>query len=341
MQKEIALNEQQVSLLKMVEFYQDGADHCARIDVPLERSEYEVLAALLKRMKAKWVQKKSCHVFKTGHTPQIATIDEGYVLVEQDGFFETPSELVLKMLELADLSPGMHVLEPSAGTGAIAKALLSVGCSVSACETNDVRRQVLTDLGVHVVGDDFTKLPIQQKFDRVIMNPPFENDQDAAHVLKATQHLAAGGVLVAITSNRTGFIDNLVYGKVRALAKSVEENPSGIFADTSIATCTIVIHRNGETDQEIQAIKPLPPPEREYIEAEEELEAPEVIIERLIENTQAVQLLMGNMLEALRGDWSALGVCEDEPDPGAMDAPDEPKVWLPPLAELKQLSMFG
>ena len=60
--------------------------------------------------------------------------------VEVDGrfeFFPTPADVVARMIEVAYLKPGMDVLEPSAGRGAIAGAVAALGCHVDCMETHD------------------------------------------------------------------------------------------------------------------------------------------------------------------------------------------------------------
>ena len=48
--------------------------------------------------------------------------------------FPTPAPLVERMIEAAGLEPGMTVLEPSAGTGAIAGPVHALGCNVDCVE---------------------------------------------------------------------------------------------------------------------------------------------------------------------------------------------------------------
>ncbi|CAB1371323.1 protein of unknown function (plasmid) [Denitratisoma oestradiolicum] len=79
------------------------------------------------------------------------------------------------MVELADIEPGMRVLEPSAGTGRILDQLPE-GCEVVAVEINaslggrlDATRRAV------VIGDFLQCTPetLWGSFDRILMNPPF------------------------------------------------------------------------------------------------------------------------------------------------------------------------
>ena len=55
--------------------------------------------------------------------------------------------------------------------------------------------------GFALVGDDFLSYaPTGVRYDRIVMNPPFEKRQDTRHIDHALDLLAPGGRLVAIAS---------------------------------------------------------------------------------------------------------------------------------------------
>lgn len=117
------------------------------------------------------------------------------------GFFPTPSDIVSQMLSHADIKTGMKVLEPSAGKGNIADAIREAHSDVSldVVEFNYTLRELLTDKGYSPLEEgDFLK--VTQKYDRIIMNPPFEQSQDIIHVQHAYDLLNPGGRIVAIMS---------------------------------------------------------------------------------------------------------------------------------------------
>ncbi len=114
-------------------------------------------------------------------------------------FFPTPRALVERMIAEAGLESGMSVLEPEAGNAAIADAVRALGCSVLCIEHNMTLAGLLLGKGYDVRNADFMDLPPEPRFDRVLMNPPFSNGQDAKHVMHAWQWLRKGGRLVAIT----------------------------------------------------------------------------------------------------------------------------------------------
>lgn len=111
-------------------------------------------------------------------------------------FYPTPSELAELAVSYADLQDGMTSLEPSAGHGGLADHM-HVG--VTTCvEVSDLHCQILQEKGHRWIGGDFLKLDITDRFDRVVMNPPFSDGRWQAHVERAAKLLNSGGKLVAI-----------------------------------------------------------------------------------------------------------------------------------------------
>lgn len=115
-------------------------------------------------------------------------------------FFPTPPKLVERMVEEANIGPGMRVLEPSAGKGDIADALRAAGdkVNVDTVESSSTLRDLLEAKGHDVVGHDFMDYNPEEKYDRIVMNPPFGTDNGASHVQHAYDLLKPGGRLVAI-----------------------------------------------------------------------------------------------------------------------------------------------
>lgn len=127
----------------------------------------------------------------------------GVQVVSAPQLFPTPTDLAARMVELADIEPGMRVLEPSAGTGRILEQLPE-GCEVVAVEINaslggrlDATRRAV------VIGDFLQCTPetLWGSFDRILMNPPFANADDIRHIRHALGFLKPGGKLVAICAN--------------------------------------------------------------------------------------------------------------------------------------------
>lgn len=118
-------------------------------------------------------------------------------------------EVAQEAAELLDVQPGDRVLEPSAGTGALLAAIgdridPTVG-SVVAIEVNRDLAEMLTTQfpKVTVICADFLEQMADAVpgFDKILMNPPFENGADIKHIEHALKMLKPGGKLVAICAN--------------------------------------------------------------------------------------------------------------------------------------------
>lgn len=131
----------------------------------------------------------------------------GIKVVSAPQLFPTPPEIAEKMVELADLEPGLCVLEPSAGTGNLVKAVLdTVDTEVLAYEINQNLCSILTKTfpgyRCQVRQRDFLEVTdFQGQYPRIIMNPPFENGADIKHIRHALTFLKPGGKLVALCAN--------------------------------------------------------------------------------------------------------------------------------------------
>lgn len=169
------------------------------------------------------------------------------------GYFPTPGGLVGQMLDQAELAPGARVLEPSAGSGAIADAARDAGHSVDCIERHASLCEVLDLKGHTVTNGDFLECQPQERaaYDAVIMNPPFENGQDVAHVRHAWGFVRPGGVLVAIMGAGVMFRQDRRYSDFRAWADDLGgefvEIPAGTFkaSGTGVASVMVAI-RKGE-----------------------------------------------------------------------------------------------
>lgn len=112
----------------------------------------------------------------------------------------TPPHVARWMANLLPDMEGRDVLEPSAGTGNLLAALATAhpGARVQAVEVYRPLWQRLADAGHCVEWGDFAEwaATTSQRFDGVVMNPPFRKVR--AHVQAARALLKPGGVLVAL-----------------------------------------------------------------------------------------------------------------------------------------------
>ena len=176
----------------------------------LKAGEYLKFKPLLEFMRGKW--NKKTHVFPYDPTELLSLIlDEGkYPKVNPGSFFPTPESTAIDLCAYIDMPERSHdddsiyeynVLEPSAGTGAIASVVRDrmPNAAIDCFELDPFNRGILKDQGFNLIGDDFLveALPSKQ-YDYVVMNPPFEGDRYIDHILKAFDCLRMGGRLAAI-----------------------------------------------------------------------------------------------------------------------------------------------
>lgn len=191
-----------------------------------------------------------------------------------EGYFPTPKTLVERMLEEADIQDNMKVLEPSAGKGNIADMIRDEypTADLSVVEQYSTLRDILELKKHKLAGNDFLKY--NEKQDRIVMNPPFENLQDIDHVRHAYDLLNPGGKLVSIMSESPFFRSDKKAQEFRDWMEVVngtsEKNPEGSFKTserpTGVATRLVVIEKPAESIAE-QAQKTPPQPEGESLKA--------------------------------------------------------------------------
>lgn len=218
-------------------------------DGRLEAKLYKKVDEVLRTLGGKWIGRKvMAHQFD--EDPQAAldvAVGTGTFVKPQDfGYFPTPPELVERVLALADIEPGMKVLEPSAGQGAFAIALARLVGNpdlVTVCELLPANAKKLREAGFSAVNQvDFLTVDPYPLYDRVIMNPPFGMGVDVDHVMHATKFLKPDGKLVAITSVSWESRETRKAQEFRAFVEQteaqVQEVDHGAFkaAGTNVAT---------------------------------------------------------------------------------------------------------
>ncbi|ARV58058.1 hypothetical protein BZZ01_04895 [Nostocales cyanobacterium HT-58-2] len=168
------------------------------------------------------------------------------------GYFPTPDRLADHVIETADIKPGMKVLEPSAGKGSLVDAVKrkhGEDVDVTAVEVNSKLADILKAKGYNPNQADFLDLK-DGDFDRIIMNPPFENGQDVEHVRHAYDLLAPGGKVVAIMSEGSFFRSDRKSEEFRDWLSSrgkAEKLPEGSFKTsdnpTGVSTRLVVLEK--------------------------------------------------------------------------------------------------
>ena len=209
-----------------------------RIVEQLDRKLYEATNKVLLAAGGKWNRSAKAHLFAADPREVLElAVEAGEILDEKKTFniFETPPEIAARMVELAKIESTHRVLEPSAGSGNLLRAIGDKPDKV-AVELNDAQLNRLRCCGVlwtEIHHGDFLEcdpLPLDPKrghlgtFDRVVMNPPFGNGADIRHIWHASTFLQDGGRLVALCANGPRQREEF-----RDIAVHWEEFPAGTF----------------------------------------------------------------------------------------------------------------
>jgi len=178
-------------------------------DVQLDRKQYMEVKNKLELIGGKWKGGKvGGFVFEEDPTPYIEDIIGGEKsnLKKEYQFFETPNDLADYLVELAEVSDKQCILEPSAGRGAIIKAIRRKlpNSPVYYYEIMDLNIKFLDKIPKLHGGGDFMKSG-KGVYDRIIANPPFSKNQDIDHVRKMYEMLDGGGRIVSIMSSHWTF----------------------------------------------------------------------------------------------------------------------------------------
>ncbi len=195
------------------------------------------------------------------------------------GFFPTPDAAAGTVIGKANLwqnkdKDRLRVLEPSAGTGQLARR-----CIVRLQDMEDWRRERYAkdfrfdnavdciEIQPHLARDletqgiynrvtcaDFMQVKPDpaRLYDRVIMNPPFDRERDIDHVMHALSFLKEDGQLVTVMSAGTEFRETKKSVAFRNLMESLgadwEDLPAGSFAEsgTYCNTGILTVWKNGK-----------------------------------------------------------------------------------------------
>ena len=200
-------------------------------------------------------------VYSTGMSPERAkeknlkALESELIGIKIPGFFPTPKKVATTMVQMAGIERGMTVLEPSAGKGDIAEVILAKHPKISLklIEINMTLSRVLIAKGFKVKEGDF--LDDTGFYDRIIMNPPFENGQDIDHVRWAYSRLKPEGILVSIMCEAPFFRTGKKYEEFRDwfgslngtqdLLESGAFQGAEAFRQTGVSSRIITIEKRG------------------------------------------------------------------------------------------------
>ncbi len=213
----------------------------------LDRNDYLAVNKVLEAAGGKWNRQARAHLFDEDPTSAIESILLTGQVIDarrEFGAFFSPPAVAIRVIELAELAPGMSVLEPSAGRGALAAAALLAGCMVDCVEIQPRNVEILCATAYRqVVQADFLTLPPTRIYDRVLMNPPFAGQADMRHVLHAANFVRPGGRLVAVMSPGVTFRQTQLAKDCLALFgdAAIEQLPAGSFRESGTDVNAIIV----------------------------------------------------------------------------------------------------
>lgn len=305
-----------------------------RMDPKLYQRVNEVLEAVGGR----WTSREGAHLFPLDAAEAIAPVlASGQVVTLREKrqsaqYFPTPAPVVQRLVELAELKPGLEVLEPSAGSGAIASAVAAAGATVDCIERDPGYAAVVTEAGCarKLTVTDFLTVPAEPRYDRVVMNPPFTKGADMAHVEHALRFLKPDGLLVSVMSWAVTHHSRKT-ANFRALVEvrggTVEAVPAGAFSESGTDVDTVIVTIPAAQAAEV---KPVTWPVREIPAAPEpEFGSPMEILEEL----------RANLRDAM-AEFDALAELLATPIPQGAKEPTAEIVELPEPRQ-EQLSFDG
>lgn len=229
---------------------------------------YKKTMKVLELIGFQWSKKAKCHIGEGDSAEKLnEALGTGKVINEKQTyqFFETPKDVAAKLAHYACIGAGDRVLEPSAGKGALIRAIQDecpkLGC-IFACELNPQMANDLASLAaasriaghgdVSVSQGDF--LEHAEKYDRIVMNPPFNGFQAEEHVQHAYKLLLPGGRVVSImptgwhthsTKKSVAFREWFNELEANGFAEVAEELESGAFSEsgTKVATEIVILRK--------------------------------------------------------------------------------------------------
>lgn len=247
MPKQVTISPEVRDVLQRGAWAEGGTFHLP--DGQLERPLYEATDKVLRALGGEWDRKKRGHHFAADKRQALEDALTSGVAVDQKRTMEqffTPPGVARQLTDLMGLPRAdvRHVLEPSAGAGAIVQALNEIATPlITAIEIDralhDSHLAALTSPGHRLICGDFlsweppASLP---PIDAVAMNPPFGNRADIGHVTRALHFLRPGGVLGAIMSPHWTFATSSLAQAFRGLLNDHSHDwtplPEGSFRES-------------------------------------------------------------------------------------------------------------
>jgi len=224
-----------------------------RIELQLDRSMYNRTNAVVEAAGGVWNRKAKAHVFAGSAEEAIELVLlTGNVDKKADPkkifqFFPTPTDLAKRLLAEAGVGPGMHVGEPQAGSGRIAREAVALGAKVTCVEIQPDLAEALKAEGIYsevICGDFLEQVPVP-KFDAIVANPPFALQADIKHTLHGMQFLKPGAPLVTVMSAGIKYRNTKLAQSFRDLVArtggTIVDLPEGTFSESGTEAHTVLV----------------------------------------------------------------------------------------------------
>ena len=124
-------------------------------------------------------------------------ITNGVVEYKTNQYYPTPDNIVDVLVDYVGNVEGRRVLEPSAGMGNIACRFENITC----VDKEPLNCVILKNRGLNVIYEDFLKYAVKKdvdKYDVIVMNPPYNKKQWKTHVDHALTLLKTDGIIYAV-----------------------------------------------------------------------------------------------------------------------------------------------
>jgi methylase of polypeptide subunit release factors len=219
---------------------------------------------------------------------------------ENKNFYPTPKNMGEMMANKIVGYPNL-IIDPQAGKGDLIEVvkdrLYNRGrCEIVAIEKDEVLQATLRGKGVNVIDSDWLTFSGPDKFDLIIMNPPFDNGDQ--HLLKAINVLYSGQIICLLNAetlrNPYSNTRKLLVRLLGEMGAEVEYI-SGAFkdaerkTDVDVALVNIVIERDAESDLFIDAKDEAKDCQAEFQE-KHEVSTGKTIAEMVLEYNEIVRL---------------------------------------------------
>lgn len=182
----------------------------------LDRKIYLKTSEILETIGFKWNKKEKCHIYEWEDYEfidsifremfaswEITTIKEE---IKKYQFFPTPEKIVDLLVDLAEIKEEDLILEPSAWTWNIVKWITKkqTSCHIYINELDINKIPLLYELKEEnlyiqqITNLDFLEFDWYNNYSKIIMNPPFSQNNAIKHILKAYSLLTRWWMLVSI-----------------------------------------------------------------------------------------------------------------------------------------------